>query len=94
MSPSVLIASSGLWMGALGFVLALGIVLQKWMGVDLLPGFASLSSIILIGFGLQIGCIGLLGLYVGKIFREVQNRPLYIVKEIYQSNGSTDVNSA
>ena len=92
--PLVLIASSGLWMGALGFVLALGIVLQKWMGVDLLPGFASLSSIILIGFGLQIGCIGLLGLYVGKIFREVQNRPLYIVKEIYQSNGSTDVNSA
>ena len=52
--------------------------------------YASLASIALLGFGLQMGCMGLLGLYMGKIFREVQNRPLYIVQEIFeQQHGDT-----
>ena len=40
-------------------------------------------SIGLVAFGIQVGCIGLLGLYIAKIFREVQNRPLYVIRESY-----------
>ena len=32
--------------------------------------------------GLIIIVTGMVGLYVGKIYNEVKNRPLYIVKEI------------
>jgi len=84
--PLKLIGYFGLWISAVGLILGLSIIIQKLMGGDLLPGYASIASIILIGFGIQIGCVGLLGLYIGRIFRETQNRQLYIVREIYSSN--------
>jgi hypothetical protein len=48
------------------------------------PGFTSLAVIGLLGFGIQLICLGVVGFYVGKIFKEVQNRPLYIVKERFK----------
>ena len=36
--------------------------------------------VILIG-GLQLLCIGILGLYLSKAYLEVKNRPVYIAKE-------------
>ena len=81
--PLILVGYSGLWMAAIGILMGLFIIVEKLTGNYLLPGYASLASIALTGFGIQIGCIGLLGLYIGRVFREVQNRPLYIVREIY-----------
>ena len=40
-----------------------------------------MSAILLLG-GIQIIMIGGLGLYIGAIFREVKNRPLFIIKDI------------
>ena len=77
--PLQLVASTGFVAAALGVLLACYIATEKILGIDYLPGYASLASIALIAFGLQLGSIGLLGMYVGKIFNEVQNRPLYIV---------------
>jgi glycosyltransferase involved in cell wall biosynthesis len=81
--PLKLIAYLGIGMAILGLLLGMGIIVQKLIGDVLLPGYASLMSVVLFGFGIQIGCIGLLGLYVGRIFSEVQNRPLYIIRKIY-----------
>lgn len=48
-------------------------------GIDT-PGYASMMvSILLIG-GLQLLSIGILGEYVGRIAKEVRNRPLYVVE--------------
>lgn len=44
-------------------------------------GWASLVCIILILGGLQLLCIGIVGKYIGKIFLQVKQRPIYIVKE-------------
>jgi dolichol-phosphate mannosyltransferase len=38
-------------------------------------------SIFFIG-GLIFANLGLIGLYIGKIYDEIKNRPLYIVKEV------------
>jgi glycosyltransferase involved in cell wall biosynthesis len=81
--PLKFIGYFGLWMAVLGLVLGFVIVVQKLTGNTILPGYTSLAAAVLFGFGMQIGCIGLLGLYIGRIFREVQNRPLYLVREIY-----------
>ena len=43
-----------------------------------------LCSILLIG-GIQLIVIGILGEYVGKIFNEVKNRPIYFVNEFLKS---------
>jgi hypothetical protein len=45
-------------------------------------GWASLIlSIFLIG-GVQISILGIVGIYISKIFNEVKSRPLYLIDEI------------
>lgn len=44
-----------------------------------LSGWTSLMVTIFFSTGLIIGCIGIMGLYIGKIFDEVKGRPLYII---------------
>lgn len=44
-------------------------------------GWASLVSIILLIGGLQLLCIGILGKYIGRIYLQVKNRPIYVVQE-------------
>jgi dolichol-phosphate mannosyltransferase len=45
------------------------------------PGFATLIVAILFLGGVQLFSIGLLGEYVGRIYRETKDRPLYLVDE-------------
>lgn len=48
---------------------------------DWLPGWASLFfSIVFLG-GIQLITIGIIGEYVGKIYKEVQKRPQFLLKE-------------
>lgn len=49
-------------------------------GVDV-PGYASLISAILFFSGLNMIGLGVLGEYVSRIFTEVKQRPLYLVRE-------------
>ena len=46
------------------------------------PGWASLISLLAILGGILLMVMGLVGIYVGKIFEEVKGRPLYLVNEI------------
>lgn len=49
-------------------------------GVDV-PGYASLIVSVMFFSGVQLLSLGVLGEYIGRIFAEVKNRPLYIVSE-------------
>ncbi|WP_374089697.1 glycosyltransferase family 2 protein [Methylomicrobium lacus] len=49
-------------------------------GVDI-PGYASLIVIILFLGGLQLVGIGVLGEYLGRIYMETKNRPIYIIRQ-------------
>ena len=44
-------------------------------------GWASMVCIFLFIGGIQLLCLGIVGKYIGKIFMEVKNRPVYILKE-------------
>jgi len=72
----------------LGFVLSLAALgmafysllarLLGWVGV---PGFTSTIFAIWFMGGLQIFVLGICGLYIGKIFDEVKDRPLYVIEK-------------
>lgn len=47
----------------------------------LISGWTSVMVSIYFSAGLIIGCVGAVGLYLGKVFDEVKNRPIYIVAE-------------
>lgn len=57
------------------------IVVRTLMFGDPTMGWPSLVCFILFLGGLQLFCLGIVGKYIGKIFKETKKRPIYIVKE-------------
>lgn len=51
-------------------------------GVDV-PGYASLLVTILFFGSLQLVSVGILGEYIGRIYAESKQRPVYVVRQIY-----------
>lgn len=71
------------WLGAAAAVGALlyaaWLVVRTWVyGIDV-PGYASLMVALLFFGGVQLISTGVLGEYIGRIFTESKNRPLYVV---------------
>ncbi|MEM8660785.1 MAG: glycosyltransferase family 2 protein [Pseudomonadota bacterium] len=73
----------GLAVSVLSFAYASFLVLRTLiMGVDL-PGYASLMVVILFLGGIQLISLGVLGEYIGRVFIEVKQRPIYLVDRVY-----------
>lgn len=49
-------------------------------------GWPSLACIVLFVGGIQLFCIGIIGQYISKIYLEVKNRPIYLIKETEKDN--------
>jgi dolichol-phosphate mannosyltransferase len=45
------------------------------------PGWLSTVTVVLVLGGVQLICLGIVGEYVSRIYREVKNRPLYIIDD-------------
>lgn len=41
-------------------------------------------ALVAISLGILTTAIGIVGIYLGKVFNQVQNRPTYVVKDIYR----------
>jgi glycosyltransferase involved in cell wall biosynthesis len=73
------------WIVYAGFAVAAGgVLLAAWVVYEyfsstLLPGWASLAILVLLLGGAIIVSVGVVGLYVGKIFDQVKDRPLYVI---------------
>lgn len=69
----------GLFVSVAAFIFGVLILLKTTVtGVDV-PGYASLMVVVLFLGGVQLFFLGLLGEYIGRIYKEVKNRPIYVV---------------
>ena len=64
------------------FICGVVILIRYFLGDILVIGYTSLILSIWFLSGLILFTIGIAGLYTGKIFEEVKNRPLYIVEKL------------
>jgi putative glycosyltransferase len=81
--PLVLIFYLGCLILLVSSIAAIDLIVRKLVFGTLLEGWASLIvSIWLLG-GLTIFCLGVIGIYLAKIFIEVKQRPYTIVKKTY-----------
>jgi polyisoprenyl-phosphate glycosyltransferase len=77
----------GFLFSLMSFVSAGYLIFQKLFNESYtLPGWASIITAILLLSGLILVFLGILGLYIERIFLEVKNRPLYIIKETINVN--------
>jgi polyisoprenyl-phosphate glycosyltransferase len=84
------------WSTYIGFTASLGgVVLAAFFFVNYFfentyPGWTSLAVLILVIGGVTITTVGVAGLYIGKIFTQVKDRPLYVVDDVLQAARSPD----
>ncbi len=70
----------GLLFALISFMLSMHVVYIKIFTPEAVPGWATISASILLLGGLQLLGLGIIGEYVGRIFEEVKQRPLYLVR--------------
>lgn len=63
------------------FIYAIYIFIKTLVYGDPVAGFPTLLCVILLLGGIQLLCIGVIGEYIARMFNEVKNRPVYLVRE-------------
>jgi len=63
-------------------LLMLVYVALSWLFFGTIRGWTSLACMMLFFFGLQFFCIGMIGEYVGRIYLESKQRPLFVIDRV------------
>lgn len=79
--PLKLSAYIGFFFALISVIYLIVVVVQKLAFGISVPGYATIVVLVLLLGGLQLFCLGILGEYISKIYVQVKNRPVYILKE-------------
>lgn len=72
----------GLLLIVAGFILVMTLIILRLSGKVFYVGWPSTIAALSFGFGAQIFLMGVIGQYVGKVYRESKHRPLFSVKAV------------
>ena len=79
--PLRLLTYAGVFIGTIGFCVGIYYIVKRLINIETAPtGFTTLAALILFLGGVQLIAIGVLGEYLGRIYDEVKQRPVYLVK--------------
>ncbi|CAM4445581.1 glycosyltransferase family 2 protein [Flavobacterium terrigena] len=70
----------GVVISILGFIALFVLLFLKFFIIDFESGWPSIIASIITGFGLQLFFLGIVSLYVGRIYKEVKRRPNYSIR--------------
>jgi len=85
----------GFTLSITSFLYLLVVIFQKLFTGTTIAGWASIVAVNLLFNGIILMLLGIIGEYIGRIYDESKNRPLYIVREaqgfpVKEDNQSTD----
>jgi glycosyltransferase involved in cell wall biosynthesis len=81
--PLRLVSIIGFIVFIISLILA-GYSLFSFLFLGTVPGWTSITLPIYFLSGIQILCIGIIGEYLGKVYKEVKERPKFIIQKIEQ----------
>jgi dolichol-phosphate mannosyltransferase len=80
--PLRVVTVLGLLSSAVAIIGGIFVIASTAAGADLVPGWASVMSVVLLLAGVQLLTLGIVGEYVGKVYDEVRRRPTFVVAEV------------
>jgi polyisoprenyl-phosphate glycosyltransferase len=77
--PLQFMSIAGFVLSGFSFLVGAWYVFQKLIGISLTPGLPTTVLVVTFFSGVQLLSLGLMGEYVGRIYDEVKQRPMYII---------------
>lgn len=84
--PLLIMVKLGAITSLISFLYAFATFIQAYLGLIEVSGWASLMISVWFLSGIHILFLGIVGIYIGRVFAQVKDRPVFIVKET--TNGS------
>lgn len=72
----------GFFSSIIAFVYMIYIFIKAFLYGDAVAGYPTIVILILFFGGIQLITLGIIGEYLGKVFNETKNRPVYIAQEV------------
>lgn len=80
-APLAMVSMLGVGVCCIAFLFLIFILIRTLCFGDPVAGWPSMTCIILMLGGIQLLCIGILGMYLSKTYLETKKRPIYICGE-------------
>ncbi len=71
----------GIIVSVIAFIYLIYIIIKSAMFGDAVAGYPSMMAVVLFLGGVQLLSLGVIGEYIGRIFKESKDRPLYFIEE-------------
>ena len=88
--PLIFSVGLGFTMSLVSFIFIIALIIRKFAFHDVTTGWASLIASVFLMGGLILAAIGVVGIYIGNIFNEAKNRPIYVISEILNQKQETE----
>lgn len=82
--PLTWLFNIGVFISLASFAYVAYLLFRKVVFNDALLGFTSLMALMALSLGILTTAVGVVGIYLGKVFSQVQGRPTYIVRDVYR----------
>ncbi|KAF0129097.1 MAG: glycosyl transferase family protein [Bacteroidetes bacterium] len=79
--PLRILVKAGLLLASIFFFVAIVYLIRWFKGDIIVLGYTSLIISVWLLSGIIIATLGVVGLYIGKIFEGVKNRPIYLIEK-------------
>ena len=76
--PLRMVAVLGFFMALIGFIVGIEAVVEKVLWNNSPSGWATIVVMLSVFGGIQLFCLGIIGEYVGQLYKEVKSRPRYV----------------
>jgi dolichol-phosphate mannosyltransferase len=82
-APLRLVLNLGFLVSAVSFLAGITSIVLKLAGVYTVSGWTSMVVAIFFLGGIQLTVMGMIGEYIGRIYEQVKNRPLYVIRRMH-----------